>query len=66
MLELVDFDIILGIDWLHSYYSSIDCRTGIVRFQFLNELLLELKGSSLVPIGQFISYLKAKKIASKR
>ncbi|WMV45510.1 hypothetical protein MTR67_038895, partial [Solanum verrucosum] len=64
-LEMVDFDIILGMDWLHSYYASIDCRTRIVRFQFPDEPILERKGSSLAPMGRFISYLKARKIISR-
>ncbi|WMV07858.1 hypothetical protein MTR67_001243, partial [Solanum verrucosum] len=64
-LEMVDFDIILGIDWLHSCYASVDCRTRIVRFQFPHELILEWKGSSLVAMGRFISYLKARKMISR-
>ena len=40
-LEMVDFDVILGMDWLHSCYASVDCRTRIVRFQFPNEPILE-------------------------
>ena len=51
---MVDFDVILGMDWLHSCYASVDC---IVRFQFPDEPILEWKGSSLVPMGQFTSYL---------
>ena len=31
-LDMVDFDIILGMDWLHSCYASIDCRTRVVKF----------------------------------
>ena len=31
-LEMVDFDVILGMDWLHSCYASVDCKTKIVRF----------------------------------
>ena len=31
-LEMVDFDIILGIDWLHSCYALVDLRTRIIRF----------------------------------
>ena len=31
-LEMVDFDMILGMDWLHAYYASIDCRTCGVKF----------------------------------
>lgn len=31
-LEKVDFDIILGMYWLHSRYESVDYRTRIVWF----------------------------------
>ena len=46
-LEMVDFDVNLGMDWLHYYYTSVDCRTRIVRFQFPDELILEWKDNSL-------------------
>ena len=26
-LDMVDFDVILGMDWLYSSYASIDCQT---------------------------------------
>lgn len=26
-LSIVDFDVILGMNWLHATYASIDCRT---------------------------------------
>ncbi|KAH0709559.1 hypothetical protein KY284_010986 [Solanum tuberosum] len=64
-LEMVDFDVILGMDWLHSCYASVNCRTRIVHFQFPDEPILEWKGSSLAPMGRFISYLKARKMISK-
>ena len=62
---MVDFDVILGMDRLHSCYASVDCRIRIVRFQFPDEPIFEWKGSSLAPIGRFISYLKARKMISK-
>ena len=31
-LDMVDFDVILGMDWLHACYASINCRTQIVKF----------------------------------
>ncbi|KAH0755813.1 hypothetical protein KY290_026083 [Solanum tuberosum] len=62
-LDMVDFDVILGMDWLHACYASVNCRTRVVRFQFPNEPVLEWKRSSTVPKGHFISYLKARKMA---
>ena len=64
-LEMVDFDVILGMDFLHSCSASVNCRTRIVHFQFPDERILELKGSSLAPMGRFISRLKARKMISK-
>ena len=43
-LDMVDFDVILGMDWLHACFASIDCITRVVNFQFPNEPILEWKG----------------------
>lgn len=40
-LEMIDFDVILDMDWLHACYSPIDCRFQIVKFQFPNETMIE-------------------------
>ena len=42
--DMVDFYFIMGIDWLHDCFASIDCRTRIFKFNFPNEPILELKG----------------------
>ena len=62
---MVEFDVILGMDWLDSCYASVDCRTSIVRFQFPDEPILEWKGSILATMDRVISYLKARKMISK-
>ena len=36
-LDMLDFDVILGMNWLHACYASIRCRTRVIRFQFPNE-----------------------------
>ncbi|XP_070003695.1 uncharacterized protein [Nicotiana sylvestris] len=44
-LEMVDFDVIMGMDWLSSCYAMLDCHAKIFRFQFPNEEVLEWKES---------------------
>ncbi|WP_353805583.1 hypothetical protein, partial [Acinetobacter baumannii] len=39
-LSMHDFDVILGIDWLHSCYACMDCHSRVVRFHFPNEIEL--------------------------
>ena len=34
ILDLLDFDVILGMDWLASCYASVDCRRKAITFQF--------------------------------
>ena len=64
-LDIVDFDVILGMDWLYSSYASIDCRTRVVKFQFSGASVFEWYGNSMSPKNHLISYLKARKLISK-
>ena len=41
--ELVDFDVILGMDWSYACLASIDYRTRVLEFIFPNEPILEWK-----------------------
>lgn len=34
---MLDFDVILGMDWLYSCFAFIVFRTRVVRFNFPNE-----------------------------
>ena len=58
-LDMVEFDIILGMDWLHCCFDTIDCRTRLVKFKFPNELVLKWKGGYFIPAVQIIYLLKA-------
>lgn len=62
---MLDFDIILGTNWLHAYHGSIDCRTQKVKFQFPNKPILVWVNHDLVVKGTSISCLKAREFISK-
>ena len=64
-LDMVDFDVILGMDSFHACFSSIDCRTRVVKFNFSNKTALVWKGGSYIPRGCIVSRLKACKMISK-
>ena len=40
-LAMFDFYIILGMDWLHACFASIDYRTRVVRLNFPNETIVD-------------------------
>ena len=65
-LDLVNFDVILGMDWLHTCFSSIYCQTRLVKFNFPNELILDWKGLNSIPRSSIISCLRYYKMTSTR
>lgn len=46
-IEMVDFDVILGTDWLYASFVSIDYMTRVVMFSFPNEPILDWEGEVL-------------------
>ena len=35
LLDVMDFNVILGMDWLSQHYATLDCRSKVVIFQIL-------------------------------
>ena len=65
ILEMVDFNVILGMTWLSPNFAILDCNAKTVTLAKPGTDLLVWEGdytSNLVPI---ISFLRAKKMVSK-
>ena len=59
-LPMHDFDVILGMDWLHNCYACLDYRSRVVRFCFPNEEEIVWEGYNLSRPNPLISNLMAK------
>ncbi|KAF3630911.1 Pentatricopeptide repeat-containing protein, chloroplastic [Capsicum annuum] len=44
VLPVIDFDVIMGMDWLESCYALVDCYAKLIRFDILREPPLVWKG----------------------
>ena len=64
-LPMHDFDVILGMDLLHSFYACTDFRSRFVRFHFPNEKELVWEGYNSSNPNPLILNLKANKMMSK-
>lgn len=43
-LDMVDFDVILSMDWLASYHATLDCHEKSVKFSMLGESAFVFQG----------------------
>ncbi|XP_060183531.1 uncharacterized protein LOC132613503 [Lycium barbarum] len=48
-LEMVDFEMIMGMDWLSECYTNVDYRHKLVRFEFPNEPVIMWQGEIAKP-----------------
>jgi hypothetical protein len=65
LLEMKDFDIILGMDWLAANYAFIDCRSKKVNFQIPGEMEFSFVGSGTSVTPRVISALQARRMQRK-
>ncbi|XP_074337583.1 uncharacterized protein LOC141674782 [Apium graveolens] len=63
-IQMRDFDIILGMDWLERHKSTIDCPGKRIIFGDSNSPEFVFQGSKPSGCGKFISAIKAKKMVA--
>ncbi|XP_057416627.1 uncharacterized protein LOC130711144 [Lotus japonicus] len=64
-LDMVDFDVILGMDWLASHYATVDCRNKVVRFDMPGEPSFSFQGERCLTPYNLISALGAFRLLRK-
>ena len=65
LLEMFDFDVILGIDWLSNYQASMDYFTKKIVFKKSGYPKLEFEGDRRILPTCVISALEAKRFLHK-
>ncbi|XP_042386795.1 uncharacterized protein LOC121978525 [Zingiber officinale] len=65
VLEITDFDVILGMDWLVQHDAVIDCKQRMVKLKLPNEKLLIFQAASRIAVPHMISMCKARRMLSK-
>jgi len=65
LLSMVDFDIILGMDWLSPYHAILDCYAKMVILAMPGPPRLEWRGTSDHVPSRVVSFLKAQRMVEK-
>ncbi|XP_077249189.1 uncharacterized protein LOC143888636 [Tasmannia lanceolata] len=62
ILEMKDFDVILGMDWLVANHTNLDCHKKRVKFCIPNQTEFIFRGSMRVAPPRVISALQARRL----
>ncbi|KAL4037899.1 hypothetical protein IC575_001500 [Cucumis melo] len=65
VLDMLDFDVILGMDWLAANYARIDCSHKEVAFNPPSMVIFKFKGEGSRSLPQVISAMRASNLLSQ-
>jgi Retroviral aspartyl protease/RNase H-like domain found in reverse transcriptase/Reverse transcriptase (RNA-dependent DNA polymerase)/Integrase zinc binding domain/Retrotransposon gag protein/Zinc knuckle len=65
LLDMHDFDVILGMDWLSVWHAEIDCHEKVVTLRMSDGTLLQLHGTKPLRKVHVISAFKARRLVRK-
>jgi hypothetical protein len=64
-LEIQDFDVILGMDWLSIYLANVNCHTKMVCLRMLDGKEVEFKGEKNGVCEGLVATLTTRKLVRK-
>ncbi|XP_070035064.1 uncharacterized protein [Nicotiana tomentosiformis] len=65
VLDMIDFDMLIGMYWLSSCYAIVYCHAKIVKFEIPNEPSFVLKGGQVPETCKVVSFMKAQQLLKK-
>ncbi|XP_070004178.1 uncharacterized protein [Nicotiana sylvestris] len=65
VLDMIDFDMLMGMDWLSSCSAIVDCHAKIVKFEIPNEPSFNLRGSQVPETCKIVSFMKTQQLLKK-
>ena len=65
VLEMEDYYVILGMDWLSNYHAYVDYYHKMVTIQFEDRTTYTFQGEQMLNMPSFISYAKVQKLLKK-
>ncbi|XP_070026438.1 uncharacterized protein [Nicotiana sylvestris] len=65
LLDIIDFEVILGMDWLSPYHTILDCHANTVTLAVPELPILEWKCSSFSSSSRVISFMKARHLVDE-
>ncbi|XP_070005711.1 uncharacterized protein [Nicotiana sylvestris] len=65
LLDMIDFQVILGMDWLSPYHTVLDCHAKTILLVIPGLPRLEWKGSTVDTPSRVISFLKDRHMVEK-
>ena len=60
LLDVIDFDVTFGMDWLAQHYTSLDYREKVVIFRILNDSKFRFRGGKSSMPQNIISTITAR------
>lgn len=65
ILEMLDLNIILGMDWLESWHATLDCRNKMIKFGMPDEPAFAIQGDKIEAPNNLISALGGRRFWEK-
>ena len=65
VLYMIDFDVILGMDWLSSYHAILNCHAKTITLAMPGIPIVQWRGFLSHPRKGVISFLKARQLVQR-